>query len=124
MGLGPELDLLAEHGGVLLLLLLPHGGLAAEEIDLGAGRQQTLMLLPLEGLPEECEETGWRDDGDLARERLGDGGAPALLGAAVGVGLAGVEVGAGEEVLCKKELTFFFIAYRSYHYAIHHVSSR
>ena len=54
VGLGAELDLSGELGGKLLVLLLPHGGLASEQVNLGTGGQKTLVLLPLEGLTQEC----------------------------------------------------------------------
>ena len=56
--LGPELDLLAQGGRVLLFLLLPHGGLASEQVDLGAWRQKPLVLLPLEGLAKKRQKPG------------------------------------------------------------------
>ena len=41
--------------GELLILLLPHGSFTTEQIDLGARWQQSLVLLPLEGLAQQ----GW-----------------------------------------------------------------
>ena len=48
--------LLAKLRGVPLVLLLPHGRLSPEEIDLGSGREQALVLLPLEGLSEQRQQ--------------------------------------------------------------------
>ena len=40
-------------GGELLVLLLPHCGLAPEQVDLTAGWEESLVLLPLEGLAQQ-----------------------------------------------------------------------
>ena len=53
-------------GGELLVLLLPHGGLPPEQVDLAAGREKALVLLPLESLAQQSQQTTGRDHGDLA----------------------------------------------------------
>jgi hypothetical protein len=56
-----------------------------------------LMLLPLQGLPQQREQTRWGHDADLSRQRLGDGAAALLFRLTLLVGLARVEVtGRGE----------------------------
>lgn len=96
--LGPELDLLAQRRRVLLLLLLSHGGLAPEQVDLGAWRQKTLVLLPLESLAEQGQQPGRRHHGDLARERLREVSPAPFFGLPFGIGLSGVEVAPGQQV--------------------------
>ena len=61
------------------------------------------MLLPLERLAEEGQETRGRHHRHLPGQRLRDGRATSLLGAAVRVRLARVEVRASKKVLCKKK---------------------
>ena len=53
VGLGSELDLPGQLGRELLVLLLPHCGLAPEQVDLTAGWEESLVLLPLEGLAQQ-----------------------------------------------------------------------
>jgi hypothetical protein len=42
-----------EHGGVALILLLLHSRFPPEEVNLGAWRQEALVLLPLQCLSQQ-----------------------------------------------------------------------
>lgn len=55
-------------------------------------RQEPLVLLPLERLPQQRQQAGARHHGHLARQRRRDGRAPPLLAAAAAVRLSRVEV--------------------------------
>ena len=64
-----------------------------------AGREQALVLLPLERLAEEREQARGRDDGDVRAQRLGNLRALVLLAASARVRVARVEVGLARQPL-------------------------
>ena len=62
-------------------------------------RQESLVLLPLERLSQQRQQSTGRHHGHLAGQRLSDGRPPPLLARAVRVRLARVEVRASPQVL-------------------------
>lgn len=52
-----NLDLSAELGGETLLLHILNGSFAPEQVDSGARREETLMLLPLQRLENKPADT-------------------------------------------------------------------
>ena len=52
-----NLDLPAELGGETLLLHILNGSFPPEQVDSGSGREETLMLLPLQRLNNKPVDT-------------------------------------------------------------------
>ena len=85
--LSTHLYRLAQLCWVLLLFFIPHGCLPSEQIDGNPRGQETLVLLPLEGLTKEGQKAGWRDHAHLTWQSLGDSCSPTLLTTTIWVSL-------------------------------------
>merc|ERR1719350_1271425 len=97
-----------------LILLLPHGGFASEQVDLCARWQQTLVLLPLQRLPKQSQETTRRHNGDLSSQRLSDPSSPPLLSAAVRVCFSWIKITPCKQVL-QMQIALRLASFHDYH---------
>lgn len=85
VGLEPQLDDAGELCGEALVLLLPEGGPASEQVQGAAGGQQPLVLLPLKGLAQQGQQARGGYHAHLPGQGLGNGRAAPLLAAATWV---------------------------------------